>query len=198
MAYGHLNTGGRRRIFISQLMLHLLSTTTWLQTYAWTGHWATMPGIDCPKDHLTERSPILSQAKWNYQTESVWASPLTTANNSPSYIHWLPALAKTITWPSLETPQTIQEPLPLQRQWKHMQVFHSSTLLWPTKEWNNPTQMEDSLPLIWTMLHPPSAEAWLQTYAWNGHLDNYMPRTIGHTDSVTIRPPIILHARWNI
>jgi len=76
-----------------------------------------------------------------------------------------------------------------------MRAFHSNTLLWPTQERIGQTQVEGGSPLIWTTLHPPLADTRLQTYAWNGHLANYMPWTI---DQATDRPPIISHARWNI
>jgi len=78
-----------------------------------------------------------------------------------------------------------------------MWAFYSSFLLWPSEEWRSQLSTEGSSPLIWTMLHPPLAEAWLQTYAWTGHLENYMPWSNGQTDT-TVRPPIVSHTRWNI
>jgi len=73
---------------------------------------------------------------------------------------------------------------------------YSSLLLWPAQD---PTQMTGGSPIIWTMLHPPSvATRRLQTYAWNGHMENFMPWTIGQTDGAEVRPPLLSYARWNI
>jgi len=58
--------------------------------------------------------------------------------------------------------------------------------------------MEGSSPLVCTMLYPPVEVAWLQTYAWNGHLENFMLWNNGHTDHANIRPPLISYAKWNI
>jgi len=171
--------------------------TTWLLTYSWTGHGAAMPWIGYLNNHATAGPPCLSQGKWNSMNNSSWASPPTTANDSLSDIHRLPALAKTIMWTPPDTTPILLEPSSHQRQWEHMRAFHSSTLLWPSKEWKSQTQMEGGLPLIWTMLHPPSAEAKLLTYAWTGLLENYLPWRIGQT-GVTIRPPTVSYARWNI
>jgi len=74
-----------------------------------------------------------------------------------------------------------QDPSPQQRQWELMCTFHSSTLLWPSKEWKSQTWMEGGSPLIWTMLYPPPTEGQLQTYMWTGYLENYMPWKIGQT-----------------
>jgi len=153
-------------------------------------------GIDCPNNHATAGPLRLSQGKGNSRKDSSCASSSTTVNTALRCVCWLPALAQTIIWPPPDTTLLLQESSH-QWQWDHMCVFHSSTLLWPSREWNSQTRMEGGLPLIWTMVHPPSAEAWLQTYAWNGHLENYMPWRIGHTE-VTARPPIVLHAKWNI
>jgi len=78
-----------------------------------------------------------------------------------------------------------------------MRAFHSSILLWLFEEWKRKNRTEGDSPLIWTMLHSPSVEAKLQTYAWTGHLKNYMPWSNGQTDT-TVRPPIVSHTRWNI
>ncbi len=75
-------------------------------------------------------------------------------------------------------------------------MFYSSIPLWPTQEGHNMTQMEGGSPIIWTMLHPPSVEVHLQTYAWKGHSDNFMPWTIGQTDGANTRPPLLLYAQW--
>jgi len=79
-----------------------------------------------------------------------------------------------------------------------MQRFYSSLLLWPAQEGHNPTQMAGGSPIIWTMLHPPSVATRLQTYAWNGHMENFMPWTIGQTDSAEVRPPLLSYTQWNI
>jgi len=93
------------------------------------------------------------------------------------------------------TPINFQWSLSPQRQWERMRVFHSRKLLWPTMERTGQTQVAGGSPLTWTTLYPPLTDVRLETYAWNGHLANYMPWTIGPEIA---RPPIISHARWNI
>jgi len=56
--------------------------------------------------------------------------------------------------------------------------------------------VEGGSPLVWTTLYPPLETARLQTYAWDGHLSNFMPWTARETDLAT-RPPLISHAMWN-
>jgi len=53
-------------------------------------------------------------------------------------------------------------------------------------------------PLVWTKIHPPLADAWLQIYTWNWHLDNFMPWTDSKTNCITVRPPLTSHAIWNL
>jgi len=152
-----------------------------------------MPEIDCINNLVTAGPPCLSQGKWSSRNDS--SSLLPKVPMALDYICRLPALAKT-TQTSPDTTPILQE-TSLQQQWEHMCAFHSSILLWPFEEWKCKNWMEGDLPLIWTMLHPPSAETRLQTYVWTGHLENYMPWSNGQTDT-TVRPPIVLHARWNI
>jgi len=133
-----------------------------------------MPGIDCLNNLVTAGPPCLSQGKWNSRKAPVGSSLLTTVPTALDYIRQRLALAKTIMWTSPDTTPILQE-TPSQQQWEHMHAFHLSTLLWLSEEWKSQTQMEGDSPLIWTMLHPPSAEVRLQTYAWTGHLKNYMP-----------------------
>jgi len=104
---------------------------------------------------------------------------------------------KKVTQPSPDPPRNSQEPLTPKRQWANMRVFYSGMLLWPSKEWYT-TELEGDSPLFWTMLHPPLAETRLKTYTWDGNLDNFMPWSEHQTDSVKVRPPLILHAMWNI
>ena len=63
-----------------------------------------------------------------------------------------------------------------------MQAFYSHIPLWPSKEQHS-IWLEGGSPLVWSMLYPPSVEEQLQTYTWNGHLDNQTPWTTGQTDS---------------
>jgi len=76
-----------------------------------------------------------------------------------------------------------------------MRGFYSNITLWPSMERHHPTQIEGGSPLMWTMLHPPAAVAWLLTYSWKGHLDNYLPWANSNN---VVQPPLISYARWNI
>jgi len=78
-------------------------------------------------------------------------------------------------------------------QWEQMQKFHSSIQQWPATVQPNSTWTAGGSPLVWTMLYPPLDIAWLQTYTWAGHLDNFMPWTTSNLDCDTW-PPLILHA----
>jgi len=78
-----------------------------------------------------------------------------------------------------------------------MQAFHLSSHLWPALVRPNPAGKERHSPLVWTMLYPPLDTARLQTYTWDGHLDNFMPWTASTSDCST-RPPLISHAQWNL
>jgi len=99
-------------------------------------------------------------------------------------------------------PQTSQEPPQRTtihdiQQWEQMRAFHSSSHLWPATVRPNPAGKEGHSPLVWTTLYPPLGTARLQTYVWDGHLDNFMPWTVSTPDRVT-RPPLISHAQWNL
>ncbi len=83
------------------------------------------------------------------------------------------------------------------QQWEQMQAFHLSSHLWPALVRPNPAGKEGHSPLVWTTLYPPLDTARLQTYAWDGHLDNFMPWTASTSDCST-RPPLISHAQWNL
>jgi len=52
--------------------------------------------------------------------------------------------------------------------------------------------------LVWTMLYPPGGEAWIQTYCWNGHLENFMTWNNSHTHHAIIKPPPNPYDMWNI
>jgi len=159
------------------------SAPTWLSTYAWMeccSH--TLSGID--HSTATARPTPLSQAKWNHRKD-IWVRPLNIVENAPNHTHRRKA-GKSVPWFSPDTPQNIKEPASPWTQWEQMQIFYSSILLWPAQDGHNPTQMEGSSPILWTMLHPPSVEARLQTYAWNGHLENFMPWTIGSINSAQV------------
>jgi len=157
-----------------------------------------MPEIDCYNNSATAHLPFLSQGMWHSFTDSYWSFLPTKVNNLLGYTHQLPALAKTNTQPPLDIMPKLPEPSSSKEQWENMCEFHSGTLLWPSQETQGQTWTEGSSPLIWTMLYPPSAEAWHQTYAWNGHLDNYMPWNVKQTGGMHVQPPIIWHAQWNI
>jgi len=136
--------------------------------------------IDDLHNHTTTGPPCLSQGKWNFRYDHSWVSSPSTANNPLSDIHRLPALAKNIVRTTQDTTPIFLTPLSPQQQWEHMQAFHSCTLLWPSEE-GKCQQLEGGSPLIWIMLHPPSVDGPLLTYAWTGHLENYMPWKIGQT-----------------
>jgi len=170
------------------MMKYSSSAATWLSTYTWMECCSHTPTkIDHPM--AKARPTSLSQAKWNHRKEAV--------DHSPNHTSQLKA-GKSILRSPPDTPQNIQETASPWTQWEQMQMFYSSICLWPAQEGHNPTQMEGGSPILWTMLHPPSAKARLQTYAWNGHLENFMPWTIGHIDGTQVRPPLVLRARWNI
>jgi len=78
--------------------------------------------------------------------------------------------------------------------WEHMQTFYSSFKLWPSTEWPNSTWMEGGSLTVWTMLYPPMETTQLQTYAWDGHLENFIPGTACTQEGT--RPPLISQAMW--
>jgi len=134
------------------------------------------PKINCDNNSATARFPLLSQGKWHSFTNSYWSRlPIK-----------LPALAKTNTRLPLDTTLKLPEPSSSTEQWENMRKFHSNTLLWPSQERQGQPQMEGSSPLIWTVLYPPSAKARCQTYAWNRHLDNYMPWNVKQSGGMQI------------
>jgi len=180
---------------LMRTMLYPFPASTQLSTYSWTRQWEETPGIDCSTNHVTARPPCLFQGMWNSRhTAGGDSSPIyRTALN---YIRQPPARAKTIRQTPLATTPTLQDPSQ-QRQWEHMRAFHSSTRLWPSKERKSQTWMDGGSPLIWTTLYSPSAEGRLQTYAWTGYLENYMPWRIGQSGA-TARPSLVSHAMWNI
>ncbi len=173
-------------------MFYPLSEATRILTYAWNGHGDATSGTDGSHNPVTERLPCLAQSRWNSRADAGWTNSPPLANllrrtRRPS--------AQATTRPSLETTQNLQQPSPPQWQWENMRAFHSSKLLWPTKERTSQTQVDGGSPLIWTTLLPHQTDVRLQTYAWNGYLANYMPWKL---DPATDRPPIISYARWNI
>ncbi len=179
-------------------MFHPIAGTTQLLTYTWIEYEANTPEINCDNNSATARLPFLSQGKWHSSTDSYWSRLPTNVNNLLGFTNQLPTMAKTNTWPSLDIMLKLPEPSSSKEQWENMREFHLSTLLWPSQERQGQTKMEGNSPLIWTVLYPPLAEALCQTYTWNGHLDNYMPWNVKQTGGMQIRPPIILHAQWNI
>ncbi len=76
-------------------------------------------------------------------------------------------------------------------------MFYSSFQQWPATVQPNSTGTAGRSPLVWTMLHPPSATAQLQTYLWDRHLDSFMPWTASNPGCDTW-PPLISHAMWNL
>jgi len=177
-----------------QTMLHWTSDTR-LQTYAWND--VEIPTFEPAglKDHVTASRPHLSQANWN-RREANWLMPSVWAATLSSYVHRLQASPKTTKRLSPDTLRDNQKTS--KRQWERMQAFYSSMSLWPSKEQHNSSELEGGSPLLWTMLHPPMAETRVKTYAWDGHLDNFMPWKACQTDGATVRPPLISYARWNI
>jgi len=78
-------------------------------------------------------------------------------------------------------------------KWEQMWVFYSSFQLWPSAVRPG---VEGGSPLVWMTLYPPLETVRLQTYAWDGHLSNFMPWTAWEPDLAT-RPQLISHAIWN-
>ncbi len=105
--------------------------------------------------------------------------------------------------PAQLMPQLSREPLQSKTasydtwQWEHMRACYSSSQLWLSMMRPNSTGMEGGSPLVWTMLYPPLETARLQTYTWDGHLNNFMPWTTCNPDLDT-RPPLTAHAMWNL
>jgi len=164
------------------MMLYPSPATTWQLMYSWNRHEKVMTEINCPNNNGIARPPCLSQSVCSSRKDSGGGvSQPITPSTALKYIHHSLALAKIIMQSPPTITPTIQEPSSQQWQWENMCTFHSSNLLWPSKEWKSQTWMESGLPLIWTMLYPPPVEGRLQTYAWTGHLENYMPWKIGQT-----------------
>ena len=139
---------------------------------------------------------LLSQSQWHKRKESAGSMQI-QINNPHGNIHQLQRVLSS-NCPSLATTKTYPEPSADMRLWKHMWAFHLSNHLWPAMEPHNSTWIEGDSPIIWTMLHPPADDECLPTYAWNGHLDNFMPWSQGQTESVMTWPILILYTRWNI
>ncbi len=179
-----------------EMMLSPPPATTRLPMYSWTGHGAVLPEIDGSNNPVTVRLSYFSQGMWNLKKDW-WVSPPTTLTNQLRSTRQHPAPAKTILriFPD-ETP-ICQEPLATMQNWELMRAFYSGIHLWLTDAQKSLIGMEGDSPLIWTVLHPPAAFGRLQTYAWAGHLDNYMPWSPDQTSSVE-RPPIVSYAHWNI
>ncbi len=177
-----------------QTMLHRTSDTR-LQTYAWNdGEIPTFEPAGLT-DHVTASRPHPSQANQN-RREADWLMPSVRAATLSSYIHRLQASPKTTKRLAPDTLRDNHETS--KRQWERMRAFYSSMSLWPSKEQHNSSALEGGSPLLWTMLHPSMADTWVKTYAWDGHLDNFMPWKACQIDGATVRPPLILYARWNI
>jgi len=154
MAYGYPYAGDRRRLAANpDNALPSLQSNMDFDLCLERARDATS-GTDGPHNPVTERLPFLAQSRWNSRADASWAN-LPTLANLLTHTHWLSAQATTKTQPSPETTQNLQQSLPPQWQWENMWAFHSSKLLWPTKERTSQTQVEGGLPLIWTMLHPP-------------------------------------------
>jgi len=145
---------------------------------------------------VTTMKPLLSQAQWQKRKESAGSMQIQT-NNPHGNLHQLQRVLSG-NCPSPATTKTYPEPSADTRLWECMLAFHSSNHLWPAMEPHNSTWIEGDSPIIWTMLHPPADDGRLPTYAWNGHLDNFMPWSQGQTESVMTRPMLISYARWNI
>jgi len=169
---------------------------TRLPTYSWTGHGAVLPEIDGSNNPVTVGLSNFSQGMWNLKDDG-WVSPPTTFTNRLRYTCQHPAPTKTILQIFPDETPICQEPLATVQNWALMRAFYSGIHLWPTDAQKSKIGMEGGSPLIWTVLRPPAAFEWLQTYAWAGHLDNYMPWSPDQTSSVE-QPPIVSYAHWNI
>jgi len=145
-------------------------------------------------DKATATTPFLPQAQWHKRKES--AGSMQVQNNPHGNFRPLQRVLSG-NGPSPATPKTYPEPSADTRLWERMRAFHSSKILWPAMESHNSTWIDGDSPIIWTMLHPADDER-LSTYAWNGHLDNFMPWSQGQPESATTRPMLISYARWNI
>jgi len=81
-------------------------------------------------------------------------------------------------------------------RWEDMRVFYSNIQLWPTRI-NPSPQTEGVSPLVRTMLHSPSADTWLPTYAWCKQQANLTTGTDGTTDSDPAQTPLLSQATWH-
>jgi len=77
-----------------------------------------------------------------------------------------------------------------------MRAFYSNIQLWPTRI-NPSPRTEGVSPLVRMMLHSPSADTWLPTYAWCEQQANLTTGTDGTTDSDPAQTPLLSQATWH-
>jgi len=180
-------------------MLTYSPAATRLQTYAWIENWEhPLPGKDGIIDDATATTHLLSQAKREKRKKSAGYMQQGRPDNPHCHTSQTHARAPPRNCSSSVKPKIYPESAAAQRQWENMRKFHSSVHLWPSTELINSAWTEGGSPLIWSMLHPPADSERLTTYAWDGHLDNFLPWTQGQTNHVTGQPPLISYAKWNI
>jgi len=173
------------------------AATPRLSTYSWIESERNPPGIECDTDSAMACAHSISNGMWNRATDLDQVR-LSIRGNKPLGYNGRPtATAITTTRAPPVIMQQRRMTLSTQEQWEHMRAFHLKNSLWPSKERQSHSQMDGGSPLIWTVFHPPLAEERCQTYAWNGHLDNYMPWVVGHKGGTQARPPFISQGLWN-
>ncbi len=176
-------------------MMAAPSTATRLSTYAWIKTLDNpMQGIERPIVQATTTKPLLSWDTWDKQP--AWSMQHARSDKQ----HGQTSQPQRAVCSNRAAPASPNHPEPTadKKQWEHMRIFYSSLRLWPVMERRNSIGIEGDSPLIWTSLHPPADDKRLTTYAWEGHLENFMPWTQGQTERVTPRTPLISYARWNI
>jgi len=169
--------------------------TAWRRTYAWTEERKFQSVAPSAPVHL----PRLSLAMWNHRlgpNQTNWTKGAEYWDHARRSQKRQAKLAHSMPQSSPEHPQSWQTS-PDTQQWEKKRAFHSSYRLWPAMVQPNPVRAEGESPLIWTTLHPPLATVRLQTYAWDGHLDYFMPWNMSNPNGAT-RPPLVSHAMWNI
>jgi len=149
---------------------------------------ATVLHPPCPTDRIQH----LSHTLWNNQHDSTTQPPLAHTKSRDNPRRSTDKPAQLIPQPSREPLHSVLASFDT-RQWEEMHAFSCRSQLWPSLE---RLKMEGRSPLVWTTIYPPLTTTWLQTYAWDGHLDNFMPWSASNPN-LAIRPSLISHAMWN-
>jgi len=159
-----------------------------LPTYSWLRHWDFPPEIDSPSHPETGSSSFLSQSRWQDRTD-----PSRASNTSTRLLRYVRRLSTSPKPQPMSSQKIIDDS---QQDWEQMRAFHSSNPVWPAQERLGSTPVQGGSPLLWTTLIPSPVNQRLQTYAWNGHLENFLPWSEGQ-EGATERPAIISQAHWN-